>query len=85
MASRPPSTLHNEAPVPSMQVGYDVSAEHKVKSQDPSTGPAAFGLSFGRVVRVDYVQHQIALQIINGEKDIFEWAPIPATLSLIHI
>lgn len=79
MASRPPSTLHNEAPVPSMQVGYDVSAEHKVKSQDPSTGPAAFGLSFGRVVRVDYVQHQIALQIINGEKDIFEWAPIPAT------
>jgi hypothetical protein len=79
MPSRPPSTINNEAPVSSMQVGYDVSAEHKVKSQDPSTGPAAFGLSFGRVVRVDYAQHQIALQIINGEKDIFEWAPIPAT------
>ena len=76
---RPPSSLDTEAPIPTMQMGYDVSAEHKVKTQDPSTGPAAFGLSFARVVRVDYTAHQIALQIINGEKDIFEWAPIPAT------
>lgn len=79
IAKRPPSTLDNDAPISSMQMAFDVSAEHKVKTQDPSTGPAAFGLSFARVVRVDYATHQIALQIINGEKDIFEWSPIPAT------
>lgn len=77
--TRPPSSLSNETPIPTMRMGYDVSAEHKVKSQDPSSGPAAFGLSFARVVRVDYVTHQIALQIISGEQDIFEWTPIPAT------
>lgn len=77
--NRPPSTLRTDAPLPQMQIQFDVSAEHKVKSKDPSTGPAAFGLSFARVVRVDYVAHQIALQIITGEKDLFEWAPIPVT------
>jgi hypothetical protein len=80
MASRkaPPSWTA-DGPLPSMGVKQQVSGEYRTKSEDPSTGPAAFGLSIARVVRVDYALFQVALNIFTGEKDVFQWAPIPVT------
>lgn len=74
-----PSTMFNDAPVPSMQMEQGVSGEYKAKRDAPSTGPGAYGLSIARVVRVDYVKHQLALQIMTGENDIWDWVPIPAS------
>ena len=48
-----PSTMFDGMGPSSQQIKQDVSALHKVSSRDPSTGPAAFGLSIARVVRVD--------------------------------
>jgi hypothetical protein len=59
--------------MPDMAVRQKVSPEHRVKEQDPSTGPAAYALSMARVVRVDYVKHEIQMQIFTGERDTFEW------------
>lgn len=74
-----PSTMFDGMGPSSQQIKQDVSALHKVSSRDPSTGPAAFGLSIARVVRVDYAKHQLALQIMTGERDIFDWTEIPST------
>jgi len=76
---RPPSTMDVDRPVPSAQISFDVSPEHRVKSKDLSTGPAAYGLSIARVVRVDYARQEAVLQVMTGESDIFEWVPIPVT------
>jgi hypothetical protein len=36
-------------------------------------------LSVAKVIRVDFVLHQVVLQVITGERDLFQWAPIPTT------
>jgi len=77
--SKAPPSWSVEGPLPSTGIKQGISGEHRVKTQDPSTGPAAFGLSVARVVRVDYALFQVALQILNGEKDTFQWTPIPVT------
>ena len=59
--------------VPDMAVKQMVSPEVRVRDADPSTGPAAYGLSMARVTRVDYARHDISMQVMTGEKDAFEW------------
>ena len=56
-----------------MAIKQKVSPEQRVKDQDPSTGPAAYALSMARVTRVDYVRHELGMQIVTGERDMFEW------------
>jgi hypothetical protein len=74
-----PSGTLTDAPIATEQIVQGVSGEHRNKSEAPSTGPGAFGLSIARVVRVDHVKHQVAIQVITGENDIWDWVPIPAT------
>ena len=69
----------NDPGVPTIALQQGVSAEHNRKKGSPSTGAAAFGLSLARVVRVDYVKHQVAIQIMSGEDDQWNWVPIPVT------
>lgn len=74
-----PPAWTEDGPLPTTGIKQGISNEHRVKSQDPSTGPDAYGLSIARVLRVDYALFQVALHIINGESDLFQWSPIPAT------
>jgi hypothetical protein len=62
-----------------MKAVLDQSPLWQVKSADPSTGPAAFGLGIARVIRVDHIKSQVALQVMTGEKDMFEWTQIVHT------
>lgn len=78
MAQKPPSTMF-EAPMPTEQIKQGVSAEHRVREKDPSTGPAAYGLGLARVIRVDYVRHEVALRVMSGERDYFEWTSVSTT------
>ena len=66
-----------QAALPSARILGDRSGRYINESQDPSTGPAAYALSIARVTRVDYVLHRVQIQIIHGEKDVFDWSPIP--------
>lgn len=77
MAQRPPSTIPNRK-VPSSKILGDRSGMYITRTEDPSTGAAAYALGIARVVRVDYASHQVQIQIIHGEKDYFDWSPIPA-------
>jgi len=77
--TKPPSHLANLPQPPTMEIQHGISSEHRVKKEDPSTGPAAYGLSFARVVRIDYARGEVCLQIMTGERDLFEWSPIPNT------
>lgn len=77
--SKAPPTWMEDGPLPTTGIKQGISSEHRVKTQDPSTGPGAYGLSVARVLRVDYALFQVALHIINGESDLFQWSPIPAT------
>lgn len=70
-----PSSMY-QGPKPTTEIKQEVSALHRVKSKDLSTGPAAFGLDLARVVRVDYVRHEVALRLMSGERDTFEWTGI---------
>lgn len=45
----------------------------------PSTGPGAFGLSIARVVRVDQETHEVTLQVLTGENDLFQRTAVPLT------
>ena len=77
MGKDAPSSF-TQADVSSMGVQREVSGEYRTKSTDPSTGPAKYALGLARVVRVDYVKHHVQLQVMSGEKDYFDWSPIPA-------
>jgi len=76
---QPPSTISTGWPIPTEGIKQLISSLHKFKTRAPSTGPGAFGLSVARVVRCDHVQHQVALQILTGEDDIYNWSAIPNT------
>jgi len=76
---RPPSTIHDEGVIPSMQMQFDESPEHRFRRRDPSTGPGAFGLSVARVTRVDYAQNEIDIQVISGEHGVSPYAGITVT------
>lgn len=78
MANRTPSSMR-DAPTPTAQLQQGVSALHQFKKQDPSSGPAAFGLGLAQVVRVDYVRHEVALRVISGERDTYQWESIPVS------
>lgn len=65
--------MFGDGHVPDMAVKQQVSPEHRVRKEDPSTGPAAYALSLARVVRVDYARHELDMQIVSGEKDYFKW------------
>lgn len=78
MTGRAPSFIPKSS-TPSSKILGDQSGRYITKSQDPSTGPAAFALGIARVTRVDYANHQIQLHVILGEKDYFDWSPIPAS------
>lgn len=43
----------------------------------PSTGPASYALGVARVVRVDYTSHEVVLQIIAGENDLYQRTAVP--------
>jgi len=75
-SNRPPSTIP-ETTIPTSKMKGDVSGQYITRTQDPSTGPAAYALGVARVVRVDYAKLQIQIQVIHGEKDYFDWSPIP--------
>ena len=76
MTLRAPSTIP-ERRVPSARILGDLSGRYITRTQDPSTGPAAYALGIARVTRVDYAQHQVQLQIIHGEKDTYQWTAMP--------
>jgi len=79
MPNDAPSTMNNDAPIATAKMKGDISPEHKVKTRSPSTGPMAYALSIARVIRCDHTKHQVALQILQGENDVFEWTAIPNT------
>lgn len=75
--NRPPSTIPDTV-VPTSKVQGDVSGQYRTRTQDPSTGAAAYALGVARVTRVDYVKHKVQIQVIHGEKDYFDWTAMPA-------
>jgi len=77
MTLRAPSTIP-ERRVSSAKILGDRSGMYITRTQDPSTGPAAYALGIARVTRVDYAQHKIQLQIVHGEKDTYQWTAMPA-------
>jgi len=77
MGSRPPSSFLTRQ-IPTAKMQGDVSGMYLTRTQDPSTGPAAYALGIARVTRVDYAKHKIQLQIIHGERDYYDWTAMPA-------
>jgi len=78
MAPRAPSTIP-QTRTPRSKILGDRSGLYVTNSQDPSTGPAAYALGIARVTRVDYASHEIQLQVIHGERDYYDWSPIPSS------
>lgn len=66
-------------PIPSLQIRHDLGRGREVREMGPSTGPGAFGLGLAKVVNVDYVSHEITLQVFSGENDRFQRTAIPNT------
>jgi hypothetical protein len=53
--------------------------QKEIKDMSPSRGFAAFGFGVAKVLKVDYVKHEIGLQIWYGEDQLFQYTAIPNT------
>ena len=65
--------------LPRGEIEQALRPKRDLKRMSPSKGPGAFGLGIAKVIRVDEIEHEITLQVMSGEDDLYQRVPIPST------